>query len=198
MIALSGWLSDLPAVYAQDKEQDSQHFLRGSRIKIGFEVAPVPLNLTGKDHDLVGLGSYWVNVIASCNDCHTAGGPPNYNYAAGGNPYFGQPKKTDPTTYLAAGTDFGPALPPGFYAPGYGSYLGPDIVSRNLTPDKTGLPEGVHTFEHFLEIIRTGVDMDHQHPICTTVSPTPIRPTAFRLRSMEIFSRSCPGLAIRT
>ena len=129
MIALSAWLSVSPRVYAQDKEQDSQRFLRESRIKIGFEVAPVPLNLAGKDHDLVGLGSYWVNVIASCNDCHTAGGPPNYNYAAGGNPYFGQPKKTDPTTYLAGGTDFGPALPPGFYAPGYGSYLGPDIVS---------------------------------------------------------------------
>jgi hypothetical protein len=173
VITLSAWLIVSPRVYAQDKEQDSQRFLRESRIKIGFEVAPVPLNLAGKDHDLVGLGSYWVNVIASCNDCHTAGGPPNFNFAAGGNPYFGQPKKTDPTTYLAGGTDFGPALPPGFYAPGYGTYIGPDIVSRNLTPDKTGLPEGGHTFEQFLEIMRTGVDMDHQHPTCTASSPAP-------------------------
>jgi hypothetical protein len=173
VIALSGWLSIPTDVHAQDKEQDGQRCIRESRIKIGFEVAPVPLNLVGKDHDLVGLGSYWVNVIASCDDCHTAGGPPNFNYAAGGNPYFGQHKKIDPTTYLAGGTDFGPALPPGFYAPGYGSYLGPDIVSRNLTPDKTGLPVGGHTFEQFLEIIRTGVDLDQQHPTCTTVSPNP-------------------------
>ena len=173
VIALSAWLSDSPRVYAQDKEQDSQRFLRESRIKIGFEVAPVPLNLVGKDHDLVGLGSYWVNAIASCDDCHTAGGPPNFNYAASGNPYFGQHKKIDPTTYLAGGTDFGSVLPPGFYASGYGNYLGPDIISRNLTPDKTGLPVGGHTFEQFLQILRTGVDMDHQHPTCTTISPNP-------------------------
>jgi hypothetical protein len=31
------------------------------RIRIGFEIAPVPLNLNGKDRNLVGLDSYWVN-----------------------------------------------------------------------------------------------------------------------------------------
>ena len=56
---------------------------------------------------------------------------------------------------------------------GYGSYLGPTIVARNLTPDKTGLPEGGHTLSQFMEILRTGVDMDHLHPTCLTASPTP-------------------------
>ena len=56
---------------------------------------------------------------------------------------------------------------------GYGSYLGPLIVSRNLTPDKTGLPEGGHTLAQFTQILRTGVDMDNLHPTCTNASPTP-------------------------
>src|SRR5271155_1927449 len=87
------------------------------RIRIGFEIAPVPLNLNGKDPSLVGLGSYLVNGANDCNFCHTSGGPPNLNFATGFNPYFGQKKKTDPTTYLAGGADFGPAaLPiPGIY-----------------------------------------------------------------------------------
>jgi hypothetical protein len=42
-----------------------------------------------------------------------------------------------------------------------------DIISRNLTPDKTGLPEGGHTFAEFVQIIRTGKDFDRLHPTCT-------------------------------
>ena len=142
-------------------------------IAIGFKIAPVPLNLQGKDPNLVGLGSFLVNAVGDCNGCHTAGGPPNFNYAAGGNPYFGQAKKVDPTTYLGGGSDFGPALPPGFYDQGYGDYLGPDIIARNLTPDKTGRAEGGHTLADFKQIMRNGTDFDHAHPPCTTVSPTP-------------------------
>lgn len=126
-----------------------------SKIQIGFEIAPVHLNLHGKDRDLVGLGSYIVNSVASCNDCHSAG--PATEYAPGGNPYFGQkPKVINPATYLGGGRDFGPLIP--------GSA---DIVSRNLTPDKSGMPEGGHSFAEFVAILRTGVDMDHLHPTCT-------------------------------
>jgi hypothetical protein len=156
-------------------------------VKIGFEIAPVPLNLEGKDHNLVGLGSFIVNAQGDCNGCHTAGGPPNFNYANNGNPYFGQKQTTDPTTYLAGGTDFGKAVPPsaavgGFppgsvpssYPPnGYPTdpntglpYVGPDIISRNLTPDKNGRPEGGHTLEEFKQILRKGTDFDHIHPTC--------------------------------
>lgn len=156
-------------------------------VKIGFEITPVSLNLEGKNHKLVGLGSFIVNAQADCNGCHTAGGPPNFNYANNGNPYFGQTTKTDPTTYLAGGTDFGKALPPsaavgGFppgsvppsYPPnGYPTdpntglpYVGPDIISRNLTPDKNGRPEGGHTLVEFKQILRKGTDFDHIHPTC--------------------------------
>lgn len=165
-IALTGRLSTPPNLQAQDNNYNTDAW----RIKEGFRIAPVPLNLDGKDPDLVGLGSYWVNAVSDCNFCHTAGGPPNYNFAAGSNPYFGQPKKTDPTTYLAGGTDFGPAVPPipGVYPPAaYGAYVGPDIISRNLTPDKTGRPEGGRTFEQFKQILKHGTDLDRIHLTCT-------------------------------
>jgi hypothetical protein len=40
----------------------------------------------------------------------------------------------DPTGYLSGGQDLGPT--------GLSMYAGPDIISRNLTPDKTGMPGG--------------------------------------------------------
>ena len=61
------------------------------RIQRGFEIAPVPLNLEGKNYELVGLGSYLVNAEADCNVCHNALPGPNGQYVKGGNPYFGQP-----------------------------------------------------------------------------------------------------------
>lgn len=66
--------------------------------------------------------------------------------------------RLNPATYLGGGRDFGPFPGPGPF---------PHIISRNLTPDKTGLPEGGHTFDEFVQIIRTGVDMDNLHPTCT-------------------------------
>jgi hypothetical protein len=126
-----------------------------SRIQQGFDNAPVTLDLKGKNRSLVGLGSYLVNVAGDCNACHNAG-PGNNQFAPGGNPFQGEPKKINQATYLGGGRNFGPVVP------------GPsaNIISRNLTPDRTGLPEGGETFEDFLLIMRTGVDMDHLHPTC--------------------------------
>lgn len=135
-----------------------------SLIQRGLAIAPVPLNLAGKNRALVGLGSYLVNAQSDCNSCHTAGGPPNFDFAAGGNPYFGEPKKVDPTTYMGGGQDFGPVGPP--------DNPGPDIVTRNLTPDKTGRPEGGHTLAEFKQIMRTGKDFDRLHPTCSDTLTT--------------------------
>src|SRR6266478_4699526 len=99
-----------------------------SKIKRGFEIAPVPLNLQGKNRELVGLGSYIVNGQGDCNGCHSAG--PQTEFAPGGNPYFGQPEKINTATYLGGGRDFGKVSGP----------PSPDIISRNLTPDRTGRP----------------------------------------------------------
>src|SRR5215471_20841439 len=127
-----------------------------SKIQQGFAIAPVPLNLHGKNRALVGLGSYIVNAQGDCDGCHSAG--PETEFAPGGNPYFGQPTKINPETYLGGGRDFGPFPGPGPF---------PHIISRNLTPDKTGRPEGGNTFDQFLTILRTGKDFDHLHPTCT-------------------------------
>ena len=106
------------------------------RIIKGYAIAPVPLNLSGKDLLLVGLGSYIVNAQGGCNDCHT-----NPSFAPGGNPFLGQPKRINVDRYMAGGTPFGPGGP----------------VSRNLTPRSNGRPAN-RTFPQFLEAIRKGRD----------------------------------------
>src|SRR5438067_11459172 len=86
-----GVLIRSPRVHADDNDQEA-------KIRSGFQIAPVKLNLAGKDPALVGLGSYLVNAANDCNACHNIGGPPNFEYLAGGNPYFGQRQVIDPKT----------------------------------------------------------------------------------------------------
>jgi hypothetical protein len=54
-----------PRVQAQNAPDDYEVAL----IDEGFKIAPVPLNLAGKDWNLVGLGSYLVNAVGDCNGC---------------------------------------------------------------------------------------------------------------------------------
>src|SRR5215470_15090446 len=98
-LMIGGMLSSSLPLLAEDNNEEPL-------IQQGFAIAPVHLNLAGKNRDLVGLGSYLVNAVGDCNGCHTGGGPPNFNYAAGGNPYFGQRTVVDPTVYLSGGSDF--------------------------------------------------------------------------------------------
>src|SRR6267142_1661018 len=93
----------------------------GSKIQIGFAIAPVHLNLQGKNRSLVGLGSYIVNAQGDCNGCHSAG--PDSEFLFGGIPYFGQrPTKINPAVYLGGGNDFGTLDPGGLSA---------HIITRN-------------------------------------------------------------------
>jgi hypothetical protein len=119
-----------------------------AKVRIGLEIAPVHLDLTHKNRALVGLGSYIVNAVIGCNGCHSAG--PQTEFLPGGNPFFGQPEAINTATYLGGGRVF--ALTSTI-----------NIISRNLTPDHTGLPIGGDTFEEFRETIRTGVDPDQLH-----------------------------------
>lgn len=136
-----------------------------SRVSIGFKIAPVSLNLEGKDRAKVGLGSYLVNAVGDCNGCHSSGSAPLglYPYITGNNPYFNQPETIDPSVYLAGGASFGTVGTP----TGPNGYSGPAIITRNLTPDKTGRAEGGHTLAEFKQILRDGTDFDHIHPTCT-------------------------------
>jgi len=140
-----------------------------ARVAQGLAIAPVHLTYEPQNRNLVGFGSYLVNAVADCDGCHNPGIPPNFNYAAGSNPYFSQfPAKIDPAGYLAGGQDFGQvAIDANF------NLIGPHIISRNLTPNYTGLPEGGNTFDQFLQIIRHGTDLDHLHPPCATDPSNP-------------------------
>src|SRR5689334_17117707 len=107
-IALAGtMLVRSPQVRAQnDNNQGSED---ESKIKQGLAIAPVPLNLAGKNHALVGLGSYIVNAQADCNGCHTLN--PAVAYTPTGNPYLLSPPfsgkaAVDPSHYLAGGNEF--------------------------------------------------------------------------------------------
>lgn len=161
LIIVAVILSSMRVAQAVDNDDNDRN---ESKVRKGFQIAPVPLNLAGKNPELVGLGSYIVNAQIPCNDCHDAG--PATQFTRGFNPFMGQPEKVNPATYLGGGRDFGPypPLPPN--APPKTPQL-THLFSRNLTPDKTGLPEGGRTYAQFLQIIRTGADLDHLHPNCT-------------------------------
>lgn len=112
-----------------------------SRIQIGFAIAPVPLNMSGKNPALVGLGSYIVNAQADCAGCHSTP-----TYAPGGDPHLGQPEQINVSSYLSGGGDlFGPFVP------------------RNLTPNAEGKPAGL-TLDQFLQVINTGADLKGRAP----------------------------------
>src|SRR5262245_34986880 len=93
-----------------------------SEVQRGFEIAPVRVNMAGKNPSLVGQGSYYVNGISDCVGCHTG-----------------------PAGHLSGGNDFG------------------IVITRNLTPDKTGKPAGL-TLAQFKEALRLGTDFKNLDP----------------------------------
>ena len=101
-----------------------------SKIANGAAIAPVPLNMNGLNPALVREGSYIVNAQGGCNDCHTVP-----SYAAGGNPFLGQPEQINTECYLAGGAAFGP------------------FISRNLTR----VP-AIRTLEQFKDLMHNGTD----------------------------------------
>ena len=130
-------LASLSAIAVPTVITATQDYSLRPKIQQGFKIAPVPLNLRGKDRKLVGLGSYLVNSQAECVSCHTTP-----VFAPGGDPYLQQPKKINTVNYLAGGFAFGP------------------FVSTNITPDTNGKPGGL-TFEEFETRIRTGITPNH-------------------------------------
>ena len=130
-----GWV--LSAADGKDKDKDAlnPNKVERARIEQGLALTPVPVDLRGRDSDLVGLGSYIVNAVGGCNDCHTWP-----NYAPGHDPFLGQPKQVNVTHFLAGGRDFGPFL------------------SRNLTH----VPED-HSVDDFVMMMRTGIDLHQRH-----------------------------------
>jgi hypothetical protein len=131
------------------KHDDNEPDRGQSRVQRGFALAPVPLDLHGKNRDLVGMGSYIVNAQGACNDCHTC--PP---YTPASDPYTGGDGHPNAANYLAGGTPFGP------------------FVSKNITPDENGYPAGL-TRDEFIQLMRTGHDPDDAGQVLQ-VMPWPV------------------------
>ena len=83
---------------AEDKEENE--------IRIGLAIAPVHLDLRGKDVRQVELGSYIANAQGSCAECHSCP-----TYTNGHNPYLGQPKQWDPSDIWPEAYRLVPLLP---------------------------------------------------------------------------------------
>lgn len=170
----------LAAVVGTAAAQDSA---TSAKIRIGFDLSPVPLDMDGKNPALVGLGSYIVNGQGGCNDCHTTPA-----YAAGGDPFLGQEEQINVAAYLAGGTAFGP------------------FVSRNLTPNASGRPAGL-TLDQFLFVLNTGADVKGRPPFVPTeagdllqVMPWPVyrHMTDHDKRAIYEYLRAIPCLGSAT
>ena len=172
IIALVGLSLGAQKVHADGGADDQGSY--EELAKIGLRIAPAFINISGKDRTLVGLGSFIVNAQSDCTGCH--GSDPANEFLPTNNPYLlapnNSPAKYNQATYLGGGQNFGPVGPgivtdtssPLYGGPG----LGPNIISRNLTPDHTGNPEGGRDLRTFMTILRTGHDFDQLHLSCST------------------------------
>jgi hypothetical protein len=159
IVAITGALLPISAAVSEDGEEnrvsrnENTNVLApetDNQIRRGFEIAPVPLDIHGKNRALVGLGSYIVNGQSGCNECHTYP-----SYAPGGDPFQGQPEKINTAQYLAGGRIFGP------------------FVSANITSDASGKPAGL-TLQEFTTLLRTGHDLSEPNGVLLQVMPWPV------------------------
>lgn len=134
--------------------------------------SPVPVDMKGKKASLVKRGSYLVNAIGGCGDCHTSP-----TYKTGGDPYKGEAEIFNADAYMAGGQAFGPV-----------------IKSANVTPDADGLP-GHLTFEQFLDAMQRGKSSKDASKILQ-VMPWPVysKMTKADLRAIYEYLRAIPSV----
>jgi hypothetical protein len=156
------------------RDDDDDAYL-ASLIKRGYEITPpgVALNLAGKSRALVGLGSYIVNT-SGCLDCHT-----HRAYAAGGDPFQGQPEMVNAAQFMSGGRTFPPS----------------PFVSANITPDFAGKPAGLSLAE-FIKTMRTGHNPKDPPGQLLQIMPWPVvgKKTDHDLRAVYEYLRAIPSL----
>ena len=156
---------------------DADERISPSQVQQGFDSSPIPkaeLNFAEAARAKVGMGSYLVNAIGDCSGCHSFPRFLQQGNTAGSNPAASDPFEGLPSSqsvsrqlvanqnvshYLAGGQCFGP------------------FMARNLTPDASGLPEGL-TETEFITVMRTGEDIHCEKSpsdsICALGPPTPV------------------------
>lgn len=121
--------------------------------------------LSSAERTKVGRGSYLLNTLADCSNCHTDG-IPDGNYDGG---LFPGTFDVNTATYLAGGVNLGPLLGLPF-----------NVLSRNLTPHaQTGLNL---TEEQFIQVMRFGADFRRPTGSLRT---TPHFPAEFRMTTED-------------
>jgi hypothetical protein len=144
---------------------------------IGLGIAPLALDLRGKNPELVGLGSYIVNAQGGCNDCHNNG----TQYLPGGNPFLGQPKQINTAGYLQGGAVvFGVTAPP----------ILPELSPGTNPP----LPVG-RTYQQFVGEMRTGINPDDGHILQVMPWPDFQDMTEQDLRAIYEYLSALPPIA---
>jgi hypothetical protein len=68
---ISKWAAGLYFVLSAKAQNGAADNDEADKVRIGYEITPVPLNVNGLNPALVGLGSYIVNSHSGCSDCHT-------------------------------------------------------------------------------------------------------------------------------
>jgi hypothetical protein len=141
-------------VKADEQSSANSNSILQEKVGIGLAIAPVKLDLQGKNVTLVGLGSYYVNAQSLCADCHSCP-----TYKPGHNPFpppvgVNGDGQLNPDNYLTGGVNFGPA------------------TSRSIVPDANGLPAGLD-LKTFISTLHTGTDPDDPTKRLT-IMPWPI------------------------
>ncbi len=162
-------MTTLNGAYADD---DRDSAISQSQVQRGFQLSPVAPNVTRKNRDLVGLGSYIVNTTG-CNDCHT-----HPSYVPGHDPFLGQSEQVNAAQFLTGGRQFGPF-----------------ITSANLRPDADGNPAGL-TLAEFMETLRTGHNPNDPPGVLLQVMPWPVfgKKTDRDLRAIYEYLSALPSL----
>jgi hypothetical protein len=155
---------------------DADESISPSQVQQGFDSSPIPkaqLSFPEAARAKVGMGSYLINAVGDCSGCHSfpqflPKGGPGSNPAAS-SPYDGVPSTQSLSGQLVANQNVS------HYLAG-GQCFGP-FMARNLTPDASGLPEGL-TEAEFIKALRTGEDIHCEKfpadPICALGPPTPV------------------------
>ncbi|MFT5367047.1 MAG: mono/diheme cytochrome c family protein [Candidatus Latescibacterota bacterium] len=136
-------------------------------------------SLSAAERAKVGRGSYLINTIADCSNCHTDG-TPDGNYDGGLIPGTFD---VNITGYLAGGVNLGPLLGAPF-----------EIFTRNLTPhQETGL---TLTEAQFIQVLRFGADFRRPNGSLRTNPhfPAEFRMTLDDFSALYAFLRAIPAV----
>jgi hypothetical protein len=164
-----------------------------SDVQQGIASSPIPfdkLNLQNRPRALVALGSYLVNGVGDCVGCHTfprflrpvGTSPTPANSTANlqglgsdptsGNPFLDPPAQSltgqmkanvnADTHGIVTHTQTGVPIYPSNHFLAGGRCFG-FFMSRNITPDDSGLPRGL-TEAEFMQVMRQGKDISCNKP----------------------------------